>query len=126
MNEELKVYIVIRKDLKMRRGKEVAQACHAIQYLCDIGDILLKEGIDNGSKYSEWCKSQHAKIAVGVNSEVELWDLMDKASSMDVMHASVLDAGRTEIPENTLTCFAFGPVTNAEADELGLSALPLR
>ena len=29
MNSDTKQVIVIRKDLKMRRGKEIAQGCHA-------------------------------------------------------------------------------------------------
>lgn len=123
---ELKVYIVIRKDLKMRRGKEIAQACHAIQYLAEIGDIHVGERTVAGFIYKQWCENQHAKIAVGVESEQQLNNFVARASELGVLEATVLDAGRTEIPENTLTCAAIGPITNEEADLLGLSGLPLR
>ena len=126
MTDELKVYIVIRKDLKMRRGKEIAQACHAIQYLAEIGGMHSDEETESGAIYLQWCKNQHPKIAVGVESEQKLNNFVARASEFNILEATVLDAGRTEIPENTLTCAAIGPMTSEQADLLGLSGLPLR
>lgn len=125
MNEELKVYIVIRKDLKMRRGKEIAQACHAMQYLCEEGQEF--------SRWVLWNSQGHAKITVSVDSENELASYSQAADSFNskrsrriICNSIVIDEGRTEIPKDTITCIAIGPITNTEADELGLSALPLR
>ena len=116
----------MRKDLKMRRGKEIAQACHAIQYLCTDGSFEILQRTENGAIFENWENNEHPKIAVGIESEVALLLLSAKAEGKGILTATAIDAGKTEIPENTITCIAVGPATKAEADELGLSALPLR
>lgn len=97
-----KQVIVIRKDLKMRRGKEIAQACHA-----SLGVTL--DNIDHPD-VKGWLAGRFAKIAVYVNSEQELFEIHDKALEEGILTTMITDAGFTEfngVPTNT--CIAVGP-----------------
>ena len=63
----------------------------------------------------EWLSGPFTKIAVSVNSEEELFDIMNKAKEAGLITALITDAGRTEfngIPTNT--CIAIGPATHEE------------
>ena len=129
----MKVYLVIRSDLKMRRGKEIAQAGHAIQYMVEfISDLKHKlEGKSDYAhelvdKYFEWKNSGHAKIGVSVDSDDELDRLCARTLTIPTGYWKVVDEGRTEVDPDTLTCVAIGPVTEEEAQRLGLDKLKLR
>jgi PTH2 family peptidyl-tRNA hydrolase len=107
----MKQIIVIRKDLGMRRGKEISQGAHA----------ALKATIENLDHPSvkEWLSGSFTKIAVTVDSEQELHDVMNAAREAGLIVADIVDAGRTEfngVP--TLTCAAIGPASNQELDPI--------
>lgn len=127
----VKQIIVIRKDLKMRRGKEIAQGSHAS------GAVLLnlirsqqqnnQIGSYENNKYNvsfnfnnpalfDWMNGHFRKIVVTVNSEKELLDLYEKAKSNNLLCALIEDSGFTEFNnKKTLTALAIGP---AYADEI--------
>lgn len=122
----VKQVIVIRKDLKMRRGKEMAQACHA-----SMGAVFSQsrtEYNELGSAYKiipmqpelkEWFEFRFTKIVVGCNSEQELLDLADKAEDAGLLHFICQDSGKTEfggIP--TYTALAIGPADAEEIDKI--------
>ena len=110
----IKQVIVMRKDLGMRRGKQIAQGCHAsmkvffdrIEY-CDNGDMKM----NNISKeMEEWINGIFTKICVSVESEEELMEIYNKAKEAKLPNALIQDAGKTEfdgVP--TKTCLAIGP-----------------
>ena len=62
--EAMKQVIVLRTDLKMRRGKEIAQGAHA----------SLKATLENleHPHVVEWLAGRFTKIAVGIESEEAL------------------------------------------------------
>lgn len=104
---EMKQMIVMRKDLNMRKGKMVAQGAHASMK-------ALLENMDHPS-VKVWLSQAFAKIAVSVDSEQELLEVLDKAKSAGLIATLVTDAGRTEfngVPTNT--CIAVGPATNED------------
>lgn len=111
----VKQVIVIRKDLGMRRGKEIAQGSHASSA------FMTKQG-----KYIElsdldilWLEGGQTKITVKVDSEDELIELYEKANNMGLKSHIIIDAGRTEfngIP--TKTALAIGPNYSHEIDEV--------
>jgi PTH2 family peptidyl-tRNA hydrolase len=118
---EVKMMIVMRKDLNMRKGKMVAQGCHAAVGLClDIEkhDYDIQNTWANGKiadAYNNWLESSFKKICVSVNSESELLSVADKAKAAGLMVKVITDAGHTEfngVP--TITCLAISPATTEE------------
>lgn len=117
---EAKQVIVIRRDLKMRRGKEIAQGAHASMIWLS---HRVQEAIDHGHvpRFSEaeeaWLRGAFTKVVVKVNSEEELLAVIGDAYDARVPAQPVVDAGRTEfhgVP--TLTTVAVGPAWSDEVD----------
>ena len=135
-----KMMIVMRRDLKMRKGKIAAQAGHAcidaiLMALNKEGRVNDFEITDDGialrdtdkptTPLSDWFKYGCAKICVYVDSEEELIDIADKAKEKGIIAAVITDAGMTEfhgVP--TKTCLALEPLPTEIADEL-TGGLPL-
>lgn len=110
---KIKMVLVIRRDLKMRRGKEIAQACHAAMGAAD--NTICRQG---SWMVGRWHDSAHAKIVVKVNSEEELLELAEKADAANIGHYLVRDAGRTEVPPDTPTALAIGPDYEPEINKI--------
>ena len=79
------IYIFMRRDLKMRRGKEIAQAGHAV-----LG----------------WGAEDRRIITLKIHSEEDLLALEAQAREEGRLHCLVRDGGHTEVPEGTPTCIA--------------------
>lgn len=115
----IKQVIVIRRDLKMRRGKEIAQGAHASMAALLQGLTIDEDGAVRLQVWPEarqWLQGAFTKIAVKVQSEEELLAVRDKAVEAGIPHALIQDAGRTEfhgVP--TYTALAVGP---ASAEQL--------
>jgi PTH2 family peptidyl-tRNA hydrolase len=119
MDEEArptKQVIVIRRDLKMRRGKEIAQGAHAAGAW--LADRILEFIGPNGSvdhvalspAERAWLESSFRKVTVKVSSEEELLAVYDQALQAGLVVHLVTDRGLTEfggVP--TRTCLAVGP-----------------
>lgn len=108
MSGEYKQVIGIRRDLKMRRGKECAQSGHAASmWLRDrvaIDKIVMTPG-ERGWFFNGW-----TKVVVQVHSLEEVQDIVAKALTFGLPAHIVWDSGRTEFHgEKTATCFAIGP-----------------
>ena len=118
-----KQVIVIRKDLGMRKGKMVAQGCHAslgaVLKLMKKSDCKYELEFEDGSYLDQWLNGIFTKICVGVNSEEELYDIYRKAKEMNIPTVLITDSGKTEfdgIPTNT--CIAVGPYYSNKIDEI--------
>lgn len=112
----VKQVIVMRKDLKMRRGKEIAQGAHASQaWLLD----LAKDGGSMTKEEKAWVENGHTKVCVKVDSEEELQAIFSAARLCGLTCHMITDAGRTEfngVP--TWTCLAIGPNYSDEIDKI--------
>jgi PTH2 family peptidyl-tRNA hydrolase len=116
---DTKQVIVVRRDLKMRRGKEVAQGAHAAM-------AFITRQLQNGNaavvlnlEEREWLESSFAKVCLRVDSEAELREIERKAAEVGVKCHVVVDSGRTEfggVP--TVTCLALGPDRSARIDQI--------
>lgn len=114
--------IVIRKDLKIRRGKEIAQGSHAST------SFLVKRIIENPDKKAsellteeerEWILGNHAKICLQVDSEHELMELYHKAKVAGLTVHLITDLGLTEFNGTpTVTALALGPHQSEKIDFL--------
>jgi peptidyl-tRNA hydrolase, PTH2 family len=111
-----KQVIVIRRDLRMRRGKEIAQGAHASTAW--LVDRVLQAMTPNGTvdhvalsaAERSWLRTSVRKVTVKVNSEEELMAVYQAAIEAGLVVHLVTDRGLTEfggVP--TRTCLAVGP-----------------
>ena len=143
-----KQMIVMRRDLKMRKGKIAAQAGHAcveavlmalaregrlgdVRVRPDESWVYLEErrGLFGSSPkqtaLSDWFGAGVAKVCVYVDSEGALLDLAERGRELGFAVALVRDAGHTEFHgEPTYTCLAFEPLYPEQIDPL-TGELPL-
>ena len=115
----MKQVIVIRKDLKMRRGKEIAQGAHAAMAFLIKGLTSLEALNKITPNKSEWLECGQTKICVSVDSEEELLEIYNNAKDAGLIVNIIIDAGRTEfngIPTNT--CIAIGPNKSEDIDKI--------
>ncbi len=114
MSTPVKQVIAIRRDLKMRRGKECAQASHASmewlrQILMDPGYFELFGDILSHDQW-EWLEGDRTKVVVQLADEAELLALEAAADAASLIVNVVTDLGRTEFGGvSTRTCIAIGP-----------------
>ena len=105
MKDERKQVIVIRRDLKMRRGKEISQGCHA-----SLAAILHDKKLKTNSDVKAWLEGRFTKICVRVETEEELIEIYNKAKNAKLNCSLITDAGLTEFHgEPTKTAVAVGP-----------------
>ena len=105
---EPKQVIVIRRDLGMRRGKEIAQGAHASMIW--LSRRIREPGYGFTQAERTWLEGSFTKVCVRVESEEELLGIVRAAEGAGVMAHLCVDAGRTEfhgVP--TPTCCAIGP-----------------
>jgi PTH2 family peptidyl-tRNA hydrolase len=110
-----KQVIVIRRDLRMRRGKEIAQGAHAATAW--LADLILQTMRANDVDHlalspaeRAWLESSFRKVTVKVNSEEELIAVYQEALDAGLVVHLITDRGLTEfggVP--TRTCLAVGP-----------------
>jgi len=109
---KIKQVIVLRHDLKMRRGKQIAQGAHAsmsflTRRLQSQGTISIDDFSPNEQA---WIMGAFAKVCVRCNSEEELMAIHDKAKEMALEVHLITDSGKTEFHgQPTRTCLAIGP-----------------
>ncbi len=129
-----KMMIVMRRDLKMRKGKIAAQAGHACvdailaalkkeDRLNDIemspDGMRLKSTDKPATPLSDWFVSGCTKVCVYVDSEEALLEIAEKAEARGIIAAVITDWGLTEFHgEHTKTCLALEPLPAETADEL--------
>jgi PTH2 family peptidyl-tRNA hydrolase len=120
--QRIKQVILIRKDLKMRRGKEIAQGSHAsMEFLISLlRQHLLNNAspeIELNSQEKKWISEGMAKVCLQVSSEQELLQYYESAKAHGLKSYLIRDSGRTEFKGNpTLTACAIGPDEVGEID----------
>ena len=122
----VKQVIIIRKDLKMRKGKMVAQGAHAsMKAILDNGYIQRDEIglpcyiIPMTLEMDAWLAGLFTKICVSVDSEEELLSIYEQAVEAGLVCSLIKDAGLTEfggVP--TYTAVAVGPAKNETVDKI--------
>ena len=111
----IKQVIVIRRDLRMRRGKEIAQGAHAsmawlrqrvLQGLTTSGAGL----VERSEVERTWLERTNRKVTVKVSSEEQLMAVYQQALRAGLVAHLITDGGLTEfggVP--TRTCLGIGP-----------------
>ena len=112
----IKQVIVIRRDLRMRRGKEIAQGAHAsMAWLRQrVLQGVTTPGVTDLVELSEvertWLERSNRKVTVKVGSEPELMEVYQQALRAGLVAHLITDGGLTEfggVP--TRTCLGIGP-----------------
>jgi PTH2 family peptidyl-tRNA hydrolase len=134
---DTKQVIVIRKDLKMRKGKEIAQGSHASMSF--ITHPLITPPLMTGSYFKfilsylkfilsyfkfilncikilfykparKWLTSSYAKVCLQAKSEEDLMNVYSAAKAANLYAHLIIDSGRTEFHGvATVTAVAIGP-----------------
>ena len=105
----MKQVMIVRTDLKMRKGKIAAQCCHGA-----IG-AYKKSPAD---KIRKWENEAYAKVVLKVQTLGELTALKKLADEKGIANYLVVDAGRTQIPTSSVTVLALGPDEDEILDEV--------
>lgn len=105
-----KQIIVVRRDLELSQGKLAGQVAHAA-----VSAYKGTRELDGSAARIWWAEGQ-TKIVVGVDDETALNDLARELEEARIHTYPIRDAGRTEIPEGTLTCFGVGPIAAERID----------
>lgn len=117
----IKQVIVMRHDLKMRRGKQIAQGAHAsMSFLTRRLQSSKSMSLDEFSPNAQaWITGAFAKVCVRCNSEEELMAINDKAIELGLEVHMITDSGRTEFHgQPTRTCLAIGPDDASTIDQV--------
>lgn len=121
--------IIIRKDLKMRRGKECAMAAHASlavilnemvepDYNREVFDFPRKT-LFMDPILEQWINGTFTKICLTVDSEEELLNVYQAAKEAGLRSVLITDSGKTEfngVPTNTVV--AIGPNRAEDIDKI--------
>jgi PTH2 family peptidyl-tRNA hydrolase len=125
-NDRIKQVIVMRKDLGMRRGKQIAQGAHAsfgvfrnMMKSKSKGGGVYEYSFEVGENIKSWLDGEFTKICVTVNSEKELLETYQAAKDAGLPTCLITDAGHTEfkgVP--TKTCCAIGPAKETKINKI--------
>jgi PTH2 family peptidyl-tRNA hydrolase len=109
---EIKQVIILRKDLKMTKGKAAAQASHAAVA------AAVKSLRNSPTNFNNWWNGGQMKIVLAVDSEKELNEIENKLRRTGVIISKINDAGRTQLPPNTATALGIGPHAQMDVERI--------
>ncbi|XP_047945916.1 peptidyl-tRNA hydrolase 2, mitochondrial isoform X1 [Salvia hispanica] len=110
--EELKMVLVVRQDLKMGSGKIASQCAHAATGM--YADLVQS----NRSLLRQWELCGQAKIVVTCKNQQEMNKIKDAAETIGLPTFTVADAGRTQVSAGSKTVLAVGPGNKSAVDSV--------
>jgi PTH2 family peptidyl-tRNA hydrolase len=111
---EVKQVIVIRKDLKMRRGKEIAQGGHAA-----CAPLERYMGKKPPKELTQWLEQGRTKICLQGENEDQMRAVLLEAQNRMIPNYTIIDSGKTEFGgEPTFTALSLGPYYSDEIDKI--------
>lgn len=117
---DIKQVIVMRHDLGMRRGKQIAQGAHAS--MAFLLERIKRNGVDDfymNSDELDWLHGDHKKICCRVDSEEHLENIYEQAVDAGLTVRMITDNGLTEFNgTSTKTCLAIGPDISSKIDAI--------
>lgn len=105
----MKQVILVRKDLKMDKGKLAVQSSHASV------EAVLKT---NEAKVLNWQLDGSKKVVLKVENLKELLEYKKLAENAKLKTALIKDAAKTFFKEPTITCLAIGPDDDEKIDKI--------
>ena len=113
----MKQVIVVNDSLKLPKGKLAAQVAHAAVAAFLMADKKTRK---------VWLKAGMPKVVLKGENEEALVGLKFLAQQQGLPAQLIWDAGRTVVPEGTITCLGLGPAPEPELDRLTGSLKLLR
>ena len=104
-----KQVIIVRKDLKLSKGKLAAQVAHA-----SLG-AYKQSGYEEQTEWEAWGSK---KVVLKAENLKELLELQKSAKKAKIAQSLIKDAGLTEVKPGTVTALAIGPALEEELDRL--------
>lgn len=107
-----KQVIVVRKDLKLSKGKLAVQVAHA--------SVTAAEQCRKNTLewFKSWFSEGQKKVVVEVENLEALLLHYQMAKDAGLPAALIEDAGLTEIPPGTITCVGIGPAPAELVDKI--------
>jgi PTH2 family peptidyl-tRNA hydrolase len=105
----MKQVLVVNSVLALPPGKMAAQVAHA--------SVAAFLSADDANR-KKWLEVGMPKIVLDGGTEAQIRLLLRQAQEAGVPAYLVRDAGRTVVPEGTVTCLGIGPASVAEIDAL--------
>ncbi|XP_074276489.1 uncharacterized protein LOC141600205 [Silene latifolia] len=102
-DEDLKMVLVVRQDLKMGPGKIASQCAHAAMGM--YAELMQSQR----SLLRQWEQCGQAKIVVTCKNLKEMTKLEQEAETIGLPTFVVADAGRTQVAAGSKTVLAIGP-----------------
>jgi len=99
MSEDIVMYIVMRTELNMSRGKMCAQTGHAVAGCMNNGDPTM---------IKNWFNNDQKKIVLAVPTLKDLF-YIEKLVRHNINYYLVRDVGATEVKKGTPTSLGLGP-----------------
>ena len=107
-----KQVIAVRIDLGMSKGKMAVQVAHGAVSAAE------KARVSHQDVWKAWLREGQKKVAVKVQSEEELLQLMRQAVMQSLPYSLIRDAGMTELPPGTMTVIGIGPAKAETVDKI--------
>jgi len=111
----------MRHDLKMRRGKQIAQGAHAsLSFLSRRLQEHNTLSLDDFSEVEQiWLSGAFAKVCCRIDSEAALMEIYAQAKDAGLEVHLITDSGKTEFHgQPTRTCLAIGPDEASRIDAI--------
>jgi len=105
----MKQVIVVNTSLKLPKGKLAAQVAHAAVAAFLEADTQAQQA---------WLADGMPKVVLKVPDEVALLELHTLAQTQNIPLCLIEDAGRTVLPEGTITCLGLGPAGESVLEAL--------
>lgn len=112
--DHTKMVFLVRTDLQMGKGKIASQVAHA-------AILLYEESIKNQNPFlNTWLRWGQPKIVLKIdkNCESALQEVYEKAFKNNLTVCKVLDAGKTQVDEGSVTVIGIGPNKVEEIDKI--------
>ncbi|XP_022729533.1 peptidyl-tRNA hydrolase 2, mitochondrial isoform X2 [Durio zibethinus] len=111
-DQDLKMVLVVRQDLKMKSGKIASQCAHAATGM--YAELMQSDR----SLLRQWEHCGQPKIVVICRNQQEMNKLREAAENIGLPTFVVADAGRTQVSAGSKTVLAVGPGPKAAVDSV--------
>ena len=107
-----KQVIVVRTDLKMKKGKIAAQVAHAAVSAMELTKRYHKNWV------KKWLNEGQKKVVLKVHSKEDLFKVKEKINKEKISCILIRDRGMTQIPAGSVTALGIGPCPNELIDPI--------